>query len=150
MIVEYQGAHWFPVAPAQLWDTIAQLDEYGSWWSWLQDFRFDALGLVDGNVLHGTVVPPVPYRVQLEVHLESCRRPHLLQAAVDGDLRGRATIALAPLRDGTEVTARWSLDPSSLPMRVAWRVVPPVMQWGHDRVVDIAVSGFRRQALARR
>jgi hypothetical protein len=30
------------------------------------------------------------------------------------------------------------------PMRVAARVAPPVLRWGHDRVVDATVAGFRR------
>jgi hypothetical protein len=30
------------------------------------------------------------------------------------------------------------------PMRVAARVASPVLRWGHDRVVDATVAGFRR------
>jgi len=30
------------------------------------------------------------------------------------------------------------------PMRVAARVAYPVLRWGHDRVVDATVAGFRR------
>jgi len=147
--VDYRGAFWFPVLPGELWDTVEQLERFGTWWSWLQDFTSDTGELVAGNVLHGTVVPPVPYRLRLDVRLETCQRPRLLEAAVDGDLRGTATIVLAPLRDGTQVTAWWSLELVSTPLRVAARVAYPVVRWGHDRVVDLAVSGFSRRALPR-
>jgi hypothetical protein len=30
-------------------------------------------------------------------------------------------------------------------MRLANRVAHPVLQWGHDRVVEITVAGFRRR-----
>ena len=30
------------------------------------------------------------------------------------------------------------------PMRLAARVAHPVLRWGHDRVVEMTVNGFRR------
>jgi hypothetical protein len=36
---------------------------------------------------------------------------------------------------------------ASAPLRVAAHVAHPLMRWGHDRVVDMAVAGFRRRAL---
>jgi hypothetical protein len=32
-------------------------------------------------------------------------------------------------------------------LRIAARVAYPALRWGHDRVVDTAVSGFRRRAM---
>ena len=103
---------------------------------------------MDGNVLHGTVVPPVPCRLRLNVRLQRCDRPRLVEAAIDGDLSGRAVLRLVDAGDGTRVTVAWSLEMRSAPLRVAARVGYPLMRWGHDRVVDMAVSGFRRRALA--
>jgi hypothetical protein len=34
------------------------------------DWRGPVGGLVAGNVLHGMVVPPVPYRLRLDVRLQ--------------------------------------------------------------------------------
>jgi hypothetical protein len=31
------------------------------------------------------------------------------------------------------------------PMRLAARVAYPLLRWGHDRVVEATVAGFRRQ-----
>jgi hypothetical protein len=36
----------------------------------------------------------------------------------------------------------------STPLRIAAIVAYPLMRWGHDRVVEMAVAGFRQQALA--
>lgn len=146
--MDYDGAFWFPVAPGHLWDTLAELDRFPVWWSWLHDFRPEGEGLTTGTVLRGTVVPPVPYRLRLDVRLGRCERPRLLEADITGDLRGAARVELGPLHDGTQVGVRWSLDFASAPLRVASVVAFPLMRWGHDRVVDMAVSGFRHRALA--
>lgn len=145
--MDFDGSFWFPVGPGQLWDTLAELDRFPDWWSWLRDFHPEGEGLTDGTVLRGTVVPPVPYRLRLDITLGRCERPRLLEAKVQGDLRGAARVALSPLREGTQVEVRWALDFASAPLRLASVVAYPVMRWGHDRVVDMAVSGFRHRAL---
>jgi hypothetical protein len=78
---------------------------------------------------------------------ESCHRPRLIEAAVRGDLYGRAALRLEDVDDGTRVAVAWSLEMRSAPLRVAARVAYPLLRWGHDRVVDMAVSGFQRRAL---
>ena len=145
--IDYRGAFWFPVGPDELWQTIERFDRFESWWDWLQDFGADGDALVAGNVLHATVVPPVPWRLRMNIRLEAALRPHVLEATVAGDVVGTAVIRLESLDDGTEVTAAWSLDMLSRPLRIAAIVAHPLMRWGHDRVVEMAVAGFRRRAL---
>lgn len=41
----------------------------------------------------------------------------------------------------------WSLEMRTIPLRLAARAAYPAVRWGHDLVVDMAVSGFRRRAL---
>ena len=98
--VEYQASFWFPVPPPQIWAIIERFDLFESWWAWLADFRADDGGLVTGNVLHGTVIPPVPYRLRLDVRLQQCDRPRLIEAAIDGDVHGQAVLRLAPQAAG--------------------------------------------------
>ncbi|MDA8182818.1 MAG: hypothetical protein M0035_00035, partial [Actinomycetota bacterium] len=38
----------------------------------------------------------------------------------------------------------WSIEMMQAPMRLADRVAHPLLCWGHDRVVDMTVAGFRR------
>ena len=146
--IDYRGAFWFPVRPGELWDVIEQFDQFEHWWAWLQDFGAETDGLVAGNELHGTVLPPVPYWLRLDIRLERCLRPHVVEATIDGDVRGFAEIRLEPVDDGTRVAVVWTLDMRSTPLRVAALVAYPLMRWGHDRVVEMAVLGFRQRALA--
>ena len=144
---DHRQTYWFAAAPEQLWQTLERYEDFESWWSWLRSFAADRPGLDAGNVLHGLVVPPVPYPLRLDVTLTECRRPGLIRAAVAGDVAGWAQLRLSGVRDGTEVLAEWSLEMATPSLRVAARVAYPLMRWGHDRVVDMAVGGFRRRAL---
>jgi hypothetical protein len=72
---------------------------------WPADFRADDGGPVPGYVLHGTVIPPVPHRLRLDVRLQRCDRPRLIEAMIGGDLRGQAALRLEAAGDGTR--ARW-------------------------------------------
>ena len=98
-------------------------------------------------MLHGLVVPPVPCRLRLDIRLQRCEPPRLIVAAVEGDLRGQAVLQLDDADDGTRATLTWSLEMRSAPLRAAARVAYPLMRWGHDRVLDMAVAGFRQRAL---
>jgi hypothetical protein len=113
----------------------------------LTDFRADGEGLVNGNLLRGTVVPPVPCRLRLDVLLQRCDRPRLVEAVIGRDLRGLAVLRLEAAEDGTRAEVTWSVEMHSAPLRVAAHIAYPLMRWGHDCVVDMVVAGFRQQAL---
>ena len=135
-------------SPEQVWEAIGHAEHFEGWWWWLGELRLDGEGLVPGALLHGLVSPPVPYRMRVTVHLDHCRAPSSIDATVAGDLVGPASLRLAPSTTGTRADVAWSLEMRQRPMRVAARVARPVLQWGHDRVVDATVAGFRRHVEA--
>jgi uncharacterized protein YndB with AHSA1/START domain len=142
--IEYRGTFEFAIPPESVWDAIEHSERFEGWWWWLGEFRLEGGGLVPGAVLHGLVSPPVPYRMQVRVHLDECEAPKRIAATVAGDLVGRAHLRLEPDGGGTHVEVGWSLEMMQRPMRLAARVAYPLLRWGHDRVVDATVSGFRR------
>jgi hypothetical protein len=144
--LDYHNTFWFAIQPAALWELTGRFEEFESWWPWLADFRAGAGGLVSGNVLHATVVPPLPYRLRLDIELQRCIRPRLVEAVVGGDVSGRGVLRLEAAGDGTSAEVAWSLAMRSAPLRAAALVAYPLMRWGHDRVVDMAVSGLRCRA----
>jgi carbon monoxide dehydrogenase subunit G len=148
--IHYRDTFGFPVPPEEVWSSIEQVHQFEAWWSWLGEFRLEGDGLRSGSVLHGLVAPPLPYRMRVRVELENCVRPHLIEAAVRGDLQGRARLELEPAGAGTEVTAAWGIEMMQRPMRAAARFAHPLLRWGHDRVVSATVSGFRRHLQERR
>ena len=143
-VIEYDGTFTFPVPVAQLWARLVQVDRFSSWWSWLREFSVEGNGLEHGTVLHGIVAPPLPYRMRLDVVLDECVPERRITAFVHGDLEGAASLTFDGDDAETRAHATWTIEMMQRPMRVAARIAHPLLRWGHDRVVDATVDGFRR------
>ena len=147
-VIDFEDAFTFPIPPGEVWDYLERVDRFEDFLGWLTEFRLEGGGLRSGSVLHGVITPPLPYRMRLRVNLDECERPTRIVATVHGDLEGRARLSLAQDGDGTRVTAAWTIEMMQRSMRLASRVAPRLFRWGHDRVVDITVRGFRRHLVA--
>ncbi len=143
-VFDYRGRFGFDVPPEAIWSTIEHAERFESWWAWLREFRLDGPGLVEGSVLSGVVSPPVPYTMRIRVVLGHCVRPEHIDATVHGDLEGEARLVLVSTDPGTVAEVSWTVEMKQRPMRLAARVGYPLLRWGHDRVVDATVSGYRR------
>lgn len=139
----YRHDFLFHLGRAELWRTIEHVEHFHRWWPWFQEVGLEGDELRAGAVLHGVVAPPLPYRMRIDVELVRCDPERLLDAVVDGDLRGQAQVRLSDQGDDTQAQVAWSLEMMQRPMRVADRMAHPLMQWGHDRVVEMTVAGFR-------
>src|ERR1019366_4854079 len=64
------------------------------------------------------------------------------------DLEGTAHLVLEPTDEGTLAEVSWTIEMRQRPMRLAARVAHPFMRWGHDRVVEATVLGYRRHLAA--
>ena len=143
-VIEYAGRFSFPVPPQEVWLAVERFERFETWWGWLGELRVEGPGLVAGSVLHGVVAPPLPYRMRLRVVLVAVDPPRSIDALVHGDLVGHARLVLEPEGEGTRASVAWTIEMMQRPMRVAARVASPLLRWGHDRVVDATVAGFRR------
>ncbi len=141
----YRRGYHFGLAPDRLWERIGQVDRFEGWWPWLSEFRLEGDGLTEGSVLRGVVTPPLPYRMRLEVVLGRCDRPRAIDATVRGDLTGDARLRISPEDAGSQVEVAWTIEMRQPAMRLASRFGRPVLQWGHDRVVEVTVAAFRRR-----
>jgi hypothetical protein len=144
-VLTYRGGFAFDLPPERLWAQIEQFDRYETWWPWLSALRIEGGELAAGSVLHGVVSPPVPYRMQVDIDLVGCVRPHAVDADVAGDLVGPAHLRIRSEGEGSRVEVSWALEMRQPAMRWAFRFGRPLLQWGHDRVVEMTVAGFRRR-----
>jgi len=142
-VIDYRGAFAFDLPPEALWSAIERSERFEGWWAWLRELRMEGAGLEDGAVLHGVVSPPVPYVMRIDVVLERCTWPTRIDAHVLGDLRGPAWLTFEPRDAGTRAEVGWTIEMMQRPMRAAARLAHPLLRWGHDRVVEATVSGFR-------
>ena len=59
-------------------------------------------------------------------------------------VRGVARISFEGVDAETRAHASWTIEMTQPSMRVAARLAPRLLRWGHDRVVDATVQGLRR------
>jgi len=147
-VFDYRREYEFPLTPAAMWERMEHLDQFEGWWPWLQEYRLEGGGLVAGSVLHGVVVPPLPYRMRIRVELTRCEQPGVIDARIGGDLKGEAHLRIRPDGRQSRVEVAWTVEMMQRPMRIASRFGRPLLQWGHDRVVEMTVAGFRRRLAA--
>jgi uncharacterized protein YndB with AHSA1/START domain len=143
--MSYRREFEFSVSPAELWDVIREVDQFEVWWPWLEEFRLEGSSLEKGAVFHGLIAPPLPYRMRIQIELTQCEPPRRIDAQIHGDLEGEASLELRAREHGSSVEVAWTVEMMQRPMRLADRMAHHVLQWGHDRVVEITVAGFRRR-----
>jgi carbon monoxide dehydrogenase subunit G len=144
-VFDYRREYEFALAPAAMWERMEHLDQFERWWPWLQEYRLEGGGLASGSVLHGVVVPPLPYRMRIRVELTKCERPEVIDAIIGGDLEGEAHLRIRADGTRSRVEVAWTVEMMQRSMRLASRFGRPLLQWGHDRVVESTVAGFRRR-----
>lgn len=147
-VIDFHRSYRFPVPPAGVWRLLEDVEDFPNWWGWLGHFRVVGDGLKAGSVLDGTVTPPLPYRMHVEVTLDRCQPTERIEATVSGDLTGDALLTLVPEDTGSEVAVAWTIEMRQRAMRAVARVAHPLLRWGHDRVVEATVAGFRQHLAA--
>ena len=144
-VIVYRKAYRFAEPRTEMWRILQEVDQFESWWPWLEEFRLDGGSLRTGAVLSGVVAPPVPYRMRIEVELTRIEPEHAIEALVRGDLEGEASLEMRDHDGGSIVEVAWTVEMMQRAMRLADRFTHPLLQWGHDRVVELTVAGFRRR-----
>jgi uncharacterized protein YndB with AHSA1/START domain len=135
-------SYQFSANPEEVWRLLGRVDAYTRWWPWLR--RFDATGLVPGDVWTCTIRPPLPYLLRAVVHVERVVPPTLVVAAVSGDIAGQCRVDLRDHPDGSEVRVTSELTATrGLITMVTW-ALPSIARWGHDWVLDAGARQFAR------
>jgi hypothetical protein len=135
----------FDVSAAALWGLFTDTQSFTRWWPWLR--RFDPVPLRPGERTRCSIGPPLPYLLNVELHVTRVVDHELVEVEVTGDARGPARLEVVP--DGERANARlaWELVVQRPMLRMAATVARPVLQWGHDWVIENGVAQFRRNAI---
>jgi hypothetical protein len=86
--------------------------------------------------------------MRLDVLVGECVPEQRISALVHGDLEGAATLVFHGDDVASRVHATWKVVMMQRPMRLAARIAPQLLRWGHQRVVDATVEEFRRHLVA--
>lgn len=138
---------WTFEQPSELvWQRLTSTDEYRSWWPWLAEFRAVG-GFGEGARWHCTVSPPLPYEVRFAVLVQRVEPCRLVRARVVGDIEGEARLDVTATPDGCVARLRSELAPAHPLLRGVGAAARPVVEWGHDWVLDQGRQQFVDRAL---
>jgi uncharacterized protein YndB with AHSA1/START domain len=133
------------LAPEDLWPLLTRVEDYRRWWPWLR--LCDARGFEEGATWRCVVQPPLPYTIQFDLTLTEVEPHRWTTAEIRGDIIGTASIDLRPNDGGTEVRLVSHLAPANPFLRTIAVVARPVVQRGHDWVLDTGWRQFRSKAV---
>ena len=137
----------FDVGADELWSTMTEIGRYPSWWPWLRHFD-PGRGFETAARWRCEVAPPLPYVVRFTVVLDRIEEGSSVHATVDGDVRGLAELHLQDLGGGrSRARLRSRLAPAHPVLRNVGRLARPVVEWGHDWVLDQGRRQFVDRAL---
>lgn len=136
----------FGVPPEQLWERISDVGDYRAWWPWLTTFSTVG-GFGSGARWQCVVSPPLPYEVRFAVLLEHVEPACSVAARVVGDVTGDALLEIDPTGSGCTARLRSELAPAHPVLRSVGAAARPVVEWGHDWVLDQGRRQFVAAAL---
>ena len=141
----YEGAHTLPLSPERAWELLKRPHLYPKWWPWMRRLEVSGTPLEPGTTFTFYVVAPIPFPLRLEVEIVESNKAEGIEASVAGDLVGRAEMSFAEISNQvTRATLRWDVDVRKPGVRTAARTLRPILQWGQDWAVDVALRGFLR------
>ncbi|GAC1587595.1 MAG: SRPBCC family protein [Acidimicrobiales bacterium] len=135
----------FDQPPATVWAALIRIEQYQSWWPWLQEF--DADSFTRGASWTATIQPPIPYSLRFGLDLQEVVVCQSVAAVIHGDIEGWARIELCGGDEGARLRLVSELSASSALLRIIADVARPVVQFGHDWVLDTGLRQFAERAL---
>ena len=104
-------------------------------WPWLRSFD-PGMGLTDGARWLCEVAPPLPYVVRFAIDFSDVEPESSARTTVDGDIRGWADLRITPTVGGCSARLSSELEPANKMLRRFGRVARPLIEWGHDWILD--------------
>lgn len=137
----------FDSEPDELWDLITRTQDYQAWWPWLRGFETS-----DGFRQHSRwecqVAPPLPYVVRFAISFDEVQPAERVRTTVSGDVRGVAELKLSSNGGGSVATLSSELAPANVLLRRVASVARPLVEWGHDWVLDTGLRQFLEHSRA--
>ncbi len=119
-----------------VWDAIYAIERWPDWWLGVRRVEKVEHGDADGigALYRHEWRSVVPYPVRFETRITRIERPHLIEAAADGELAGSGRWRFFDGRE-TAVTYEWNVRTTRLWMNLVAPVAGPVFRWNHNVVM---------------
>jgi uncharacterized protein YndB with AHSA1/START domain/mannose-6-phosphate isomerase-like protein (cupin superfamily) len=132
--------------PAAVFDAIADSRTYPDWWRPVY-LDVEANGPPElGKEARHHFKGRLPYHLHTRSVCSAFDPPRTITADVDGDLRGRGTWTLTPIRQGTHVRFDWQVHADRKLLRMLTPVLRPIFRWNHNWAIARAIEGLEPYA----
>lgn len=143
---------WRLQAPIEaVWSATEEAGRWPEWWPYVKEVV--ALRPGDGHGLHATQRliwrTRLPYTLSFESVTTRVEPPHVLEAAVRGEVEGSGRWTLSAAEGVTTVRYVWCVDACKAWMRYLAPLARPVFKWNHDAVMRAGAQGLARFLNAR-
>jgi quercetin dioxygenase-like cupin family protein/uncharacterized protein YndB with AHSA1/START domain len=145
---EYRFVDEWDVAapPEAVFAALADAESYPRWWKPVYRVAH-AIGPAGvGQVSRQRFKGRLPYTLATTTRTVRYERPHVLEAEVEGDLRGRGRWTLTPTAAGTHVRFDWEVSADRALLRHLSPLLRPAFRWNHAWAIARAVDGLEPYA----
>ncbi len=141
---------WSVDAPIEaVHEALADGRTYPQWWRpvyiEVESEGPPAVGKVSRQHFKGRL----PYHLHTRSTIVRLEPPRIIEADVDGDLRGRGLWTLTPAGNGTHVRFDWRVSADRPLLRVLTPALRPLLRWNHAWAIARAREGLEPYARAR-
>ena len=141
---------WDVAAPIEaVFTALANARTYPDWWRPVYlDVEADG-PLAVGQVSRQHFKGRLPYHLNTSSRIVRLESPHLVEADVEGDLRGNGVWTLTVLGDtSTHVRFDWKVFADKPLLRVLTPLLRPLFRWNHNWAIARAMEGLEPYARA--
>ena len=142
---------WDVAAPIDpVFHAVADATTYPIWWSRVyEDVEVDG-PLEVGQASRQHFKGRLPYHVRTTSRIVRLDAPHVVEADVDGDLRGHGIWTLTPLSpDRTHVRFDWRVFADRPLLKALTPLLRPALRWNHNWAIARAMEGLEPYARER-
>lgn len=140
---------WAVAAPREaVFEALADPRSYPLWWRPVYLDVDAEVPVRVGSESRQHFKGRLPYRLRTRSRIVALERPALIEAAVDGDLRGHGTWTLSEHAAGTWVRFDWIVLADRRALRLLTPLLRPLFRWNHDWAIARAIEGLEPYARA--
>lgn len=133
----------------RVWDTVLEAERWPAWGKGFRrvEVRGPESRLTPGAEADVEVRGALPYTLRFSFRVEHFDPPRLLSLRSEGDIVGEGRWELEPTEQGSVASYLWEVGLTNPVLDVLGRlpVSKRLLAWNHDRVMESAYQGFRRE-----
>lgn len=128
--------------PSAVFEALADTRTYPSWWRPVYlDVEAEGPPTL-GTVSHQHFKGRLPYHLRTRSRITRLEPDHLVEAEVDGDLRGQGVWTVTPTDAGSHIRFEWTVHADRRLLRALTPLMRPLLRANHAWAITRAIAGL--------